>query len=82
MSKVVQFPGRKIEEDGKPRSPTEALQYVLDMIESGVTRADQMVITWSFPDDEGLHLRYVVAGESDLAGAVGLLEITKNDLIE
>lgn len=82
MSKVIQFPNKQIEEDGKPRTPEEALRYVLGMIESGATEAEQMVITWSCQEEGTLHLRYIVAGESDLTGAVGLLEITKGNLIE
>jgi len=81
MSEVISFPNKQpIEEETSERSPLEMLKYIAGMIEEGETEADQMIVGWVHRTDNQLQLRYMLAGEPSVNGAIGMLEMVKIDL--
>jgi hypothetical protein len=82
MSEVISFPNKKNEDPEKKRSPLETLVYLAEMFAKGETNADQMVVCWACQREGALELRYMIGGEDNLTGAVGMLEMAKHDLLE
>jgi hypothetical protein len=65
------------------RTPVEALNYVIEKIESGDTLPESMVISWNErSEDDTYQLRYMVAGNVSLASVLGMIDLTKAGLME
>lgn len=79
MSEVLTFP--KKSQDHKPRTPEEALEKALELLRSGETIADQMIIAWSEETPERVVQNYLLGGNQPLTSAIGLLEMTKSYLL-
>lgn len=80
MSDVIHFPTKS--QPSHVKSPEQALQYVLDRIKTGETEADNLVIAWSTEADDHISYRYMIGGPAGVSSTVGLLEITKSEMLK
>lgn len=79
---VIQFP-TKTAPKADNRTPVQALQTVIDGIESGKTRAQSVVVVWANENPEDVsEYNYIIGGEAGHSSAIGLLEIVKEMLLE
>jgi len=93
MTEILTFPPKKhnppeadvtalVPAEKRHYSPEGALEHVLRHMRDGDTKAITLIIAWVESEDDDIYAhRYMVGGDGGLAATVGLLEITKAELL-
>lgn len=77
MSDLIPFPSKQVKMP-ENKTPEQALTEVLEHLQTGSTRADNMIIMWSHEDNEASEYRFMLGGNITHSQSIGLLEITKD----
>lgn len=80
MSEVLTFPTKHTVE--KVRTPEEVLERVLEALRDGSTKADQLIVTWCEEENDRIIHNYMLGGHAPLTSAIGLIELTKDSLMD
>lgn len=81
MSDLIQFP-QKVTQKPKAKTPEETLEYVLDGLRSGNTRATKMIVAWAYEDEEQVEYRFITGGQDSDLSTLGIIEMTKSMVLE
>lgn len=82
MSDLIPFPTKTGHHKAKAKTPEETLEYVLDHMRDGSTRATKIIIAWAYEDDEHAEYRFITGGDASDLTTLGIIEMTKAMVLE
>ena len=82
MTEILTFPTKQTTEN-KRRNAVETLEYIVDRAKAGDTNPQGVMVIWHDHSEDGtFKLRYIMGGDLNMVEAIGMMEMTKSDMLE